>query len=94
MSPSFTARNIAIASRLFFIFTPLYSPLKILFSHQVLAQYREKQKSYKENIILSGRVIRQNKHSKPEVRCLMPYFEESVLPRQPTTTEIDSTGQS
>ena len=24
----------------------------------------------------------------------MPYFEESVLPRQPTTTEIDSTGQS
>ena len=56
MSPSFTACNIAIASRLFFIFTPLYSPLKILFSHQVLAQYREKQESYKENIILSGRV--------------------------------------
>ena len=24
----------------------------------------------------------------------MLYFEESVLPRQPTTTEIDSTGQS
>ena len=59
MSPSFTARNIAFVSWLFFIFTPLYSPLKILFSHQVLAQYREKQESYKENIILSGRVIRQ-----------------------------------
>ena len=60
MSPSFTARNIlAFASRLFFIFTPLYSPLKMLFSHQVLAQYRQKQESYKENIILSGRVIRQ-----------------------------------
>ena len=56
MSPSFTACNIAIASRLFLIFTPLYSPLKILFSHQVLAQYREKQESYKEHIILSGRV--------------------------------------
>ena len=54
----FSARNIAFASWLFFIFTPLYSPLKILFSHQVLAQYREKQESYKENIILSGRVIR------------------------------------
>ena len=93
MSPSFTACNITIASRLFFIFTPLYSPLKILFSHQVLAQYREKQESYKENIILSGRVP-TTQHSKPEVRCLMPYFEESVLPRQPTTTEIDSTGQS
>ena len=44
MSPSFTALNIAFASRLFFIFTPLYSPLKILFSHhdQVLTQYRKK----------------------------------------------------
>ena len=59
MSPGFTTRNITFASRLFFIFTPLYSPLKILFSHQVLAQYREKQESYKENIILSGPVIRQ-----------------------------------
>ena len=38
--------------------TPLYSPLKIL-SHQVLTHYREKQESYKENIILSGHVIRQ-----------------------------------
>ena len=59
MPSRFTARNIAFASRLFCIFTPLYSPLKILCGHQVLAQYREKKESYKENIILSGRVIRQ-----------------------------------
>ena len=85
MSPSFTARNIASASRLFFIFTPMYSPLKILFSHQVLAQYREKQESYMENIILSDSKRPRNptrKHSKPEVRCSMLYFEESVLPKQ------------
>ena len=94
MPPSFTARNITFASRLFFIFAPFYSPLKILFSYQVLAQNREKQESYKKKCNSKRSRNPTRKHSKPEMRCSMLYFEESVLPRQRTTTEINSTGQS
>ena len=82
MPLSFTVRNITFVASLFFGFTTVDSAFKILFSHQVLGQWRENQKVIRKISFLAATTLPRPpvlKHFKPEAWCSTLYNEESVF---------------
>ena len=77
MLQSFTVPNINFAFTLYLSLISFDSAFKILFSRQVLGQWSKKQKSYRENMILSGHDLSRDLqfenilNRKWDVRCFI-----------------------